>query len=179
MLVAVTGFGRVWRRRYEGGVSSPERFARAAFFNTTGVSVNGVIRTRPKIVGHARFNGVGGFSPNYPSRMINRVFECAEPCLWEGQNKVLFKSMLPRPVRPDLFLVVVRAEQIGHLDVGAPGWKTDDSLLISFSEYRDQQEAMLLMPANSLLSGSLAHVVLTPSAAKPWVAELRLTTYGK
>ena len=41
--------------------------------------------------------------------MINSVFECAEPCIWQGQNKVLFKRMLPAPQQPDYFLVVVRA----------------------------------------------------------------------
>ncbi len=107
--------------------------------------------------------------------MINRVFECAEPCVWLGQNKVLLKSMLRGPQRPDYFLVVTRADQTGHLNIGAPGWKSDDSLLISFSEYHDQQEAMLLMPANSWLRTSLGHFVLAPSVGKPWTAMLRPT----
>ena len=175
MLVAITGFGSVWRRRFGNDASDPERFARAAFYNTTGVLVNGTIRTRPKIVGHARFNRVGGFNPNQLSRMINRVFECAEPCVWRGQNKVLLKSMLRPPARPDYFLVVTRAEQTGHVNVGAPGWKSDDSLLISFSECHDQQEAMLLMPAYSWLRSSFGHFVLAPSAVKPWAAGLRPT----
>jgi len=178
VLVAVTGFGSVWRRRHGRGAGS-DVLARAAYYNTTGVPVNGVVRTRPKIAGHIRLNGSGGFNPNYPSRMINRVFDCAEPCLWQGQTKVLFKSVRPAPVRPDSFLVVVRAEQVGHLEVGAPGWKSDTSLLISFSENRDHQEAMLLMPAGSWLRTSLGQVVLTPSPAKPWVAELRLTPHGR
>ena len=92
-----------------------------------------------------------------------------------GQNKVLLKSMLRAPQRPDAFLVVTRAQQTGHVNVGAPGWKSDDSLLISFSEYHDQQEAMLLMPAYSWLSSSFGHFVLAPSAAKPWAAGLHPT----
>ena len=72
---------------------NPTRFARAAYYNTTGVPVNGTIRTRTKVAGHARFNSVGGFDPNFPQRMINRVFECDEPCVWQGQNKILFKSI--------------------------------------------------------------------------------------
>jgi len=145
------------------------------YHNAEGGEKEVTIRTRPKIVGHARFNGVGGFNPNNPSRMINRVFECAEPCVWRGQNKVLLKSMMRAPQRPDAFLVVTRAEQIGHMNVGARGWKSDDSLLISFGEYHDQQEAMLLMPAYSWLSTSFGHFVLAPSAARPWAAGLRPT----
>ena len=90
MLVAVTGFGSVWRTRFSNNEQDPKRFARGAYFNTTGVMVNGQIRQRPRIVGYAKFNGVGGFDPNFPSRMINRVFDCADMCVWNGENKVPF-----------------------------------------------------------------------------------------
>src|SRR5215471_15857870 len=100
MLVTVTGFGSVWRCLAKGP-SNQRRHAHAAYSNTTGVLVNGKIRTRLKIVGHVRFHGVGGYNPNYLLRMINSVFECAEPCVWHGQNKVFFKRMLSSPVQPD------------------------------------------------------------------------------
>lgn len=174
MLATVTGFGSVWRRRFAKDVGDAKRFARGAFYNTTGVRVNGAVRTRPKIVGHIRFNGVGGFNPNYPSRMLNRVFECTEPSVWKGQNKLFCKAMLHEPERPDYFLVVVRPDQTGRLDVGAYGWKSDDTLLISFSECGDQQEAMLLMPAYSWLHGALGTFVLEPCAAQPWTGGLKL-----
>jgi hypothetical protein len=57
--------------------------------------------------------------------MINSVFECAEPCVWQGQNKVLFKRRLPTPQQPDYFLVVVRSSEVGHLDVGSPSWRSE------------------------------------------------------
>src|SRR5579863_7059515 len=174
MLVTVMGFGSVWRRRFGKDPSNPRRFARAAYYNTTGVPVNGSIRTRPKIIGHARFNGVAGFNPNYPSRMINRVFECEDPCIWQGQNKVLFKHMLATTERPDYFLVVAKPEQTGQLAVGTPGWKADDTLLLSFSECRDQQEAMLLMPAFSWIRSELGTFFVEPVSSQPWVARLRL-----
>ena len=91
-MVALTGLGSVWRRRFGRNPNDPKRFARAAYYNTTGVPVNGTIRTRTKVAGHARFNSVGGFDPNCPQRMVNRVFDCDEPCVWQGQNKILFKS---------------------------------------------------------------------------------------
>jgi len=85
----------------------------AAYYNTIGVEVAGSLRQRPQITGYARFNGRGGFNANHPSRMLNRVFECAEPCVWLGQNKLLFRRMLSAPERPDGFLVVVRPELTG------------------------------------------------------------------
>jgi hypothetical protein len=174
MLVTVTGFGSVWRRRFGKDENDSKRFARAAYFNTTGVPVNGDIRTRPKIVGHIRFNGVGGFDPNHPLAMINSVFDCAEPCIWEGQNKVLFRRMLSTPQQPDYFLVVVRAAEVGHLDVGSSVWRSEGTLLISFSECRDQQEAMLLMPAGSWLRTDLGRFELRPFVSWPWSARLQL-----
>lgn len=174
MLVTVTGFGSVWRRRSGKDPNDPRRFARAAYFNTTGVHVNGRIRTRPKIVGHVRFNGVGGFDPNHSQSMVNRVFECAEPCVWQGQNKVLFKRMLPAPQSPDYFLVVVRSTEVGHLDVGSPDWRSEHSLLISLSECRDKQEAMLLMPPDSWLRTDVGRYILRPFISWPWTARLQL-----
>jgi len=174
MLVTVTGFGSVWRRRFGKNQSDPRRFARAAYFNTTGVQVDGKVRTRPKIVGHVRFNSIGGFDPNYPLRMINSVFECAEPCIWQGQNKILFKRMLPAPQLPDYFLVVVRASEIGRVDVGSLAWRSEGTLLISFSECCNEQEAMLLMPTSSWLRTDVGRFVVRPFVTWPWSARLQL-----
>lgn len=174
VLIAVTGFGSVWRRRFGKDLEDMRLLSRAAYYNTTGVPANGVIRTRPKVTGYARFNGVGGFNPNYPSRMIGHVFECANPCVWNGQNKVLFQRVLRIPERPDFFLVTVRPEHIGHLDLTQPAWKSDDSLLISFSECHDQQEAMLLMPAYAWLRSDLGTFFIEPLASQPWTQQLRL-----
>lgn len=173
MLVTITGFGSVWCRRFAKNGNDP-RCVRAAYFNTTGVPINGHVRTRPKIIGHARFNGVGGFDPNHPLAMINRVFECTDPCVWKGHNKVLFERMLSSPEQPDYFLVVVRAAEVGRLDVTSPAWRSEGTLLISFSECRDQQEAMLLMPPDSWLRTALGTFELKPFASWPWSARLQL-----
>jgi hypothetical protein len=175
MLVAVTGFGRVWRHRFGKNMDDPRRFARGAYFNTTGVIVEGQVRQRPRICGYARFDAAGGFNPNYPSRMINRVFECAEPSVWMGYNKLLFKRMMAAGERPDRFFVVVRPELTGTLAVGAAEWRSADTWLLSFSECAQQQEAMLLMPAHSWIKGELGRFVLEPSEQRPWMGRLVLS----
>jgi hypothetical protein len=174
MLVTITGFGSVWRRRFGKDENDPRRFVRAAYFNTTGVPVNGHIRTRPRINGHIRFNGFGGFDPNHPLAMINSVFECAEPCVWNSQNKVLFERKLTVPRQPDYFLVVVKAAEVGRLEVGSPAWRSEGTLLISLSECRDQQEAMLLMPPGSWLRTEVGRFALRPFVSWPWSARLQL-----
>lgn len=174
MLVGLTGFGSVWRRRVQGDASDTKRFAHAAYFNTTGVMVSGKIVRHRKIAGHARFNGASGFNANYPSLMLGKVFECDEPCVWNGQNKVFFRRLVPRPGRPDCFLVVVKSREFGRLHVGAEGWKSEESFLVSFSEWRDQQEALLLMSCADWVQTDLGRLVLIRDAQVPWRAHLTL-----
>ena len=174
MLVTVTGFGSVWRWRLQKAPNLQHHRSEMACYNTTGVEVSGNTRQRPQILGYARFNARGGFDSNHPSRMINRVFECADPCVWLGLNKLLFKRTLTAPQKPDLFLVVVRPERTGVLRVGGANWRSDDSWLIAFSEYRDQQEAMLLMPAYGWIQTELGRFVLEPAIGRPWVGRLVL-----
>lgn len=175
MLVAVTGFGRVWRHRFGKNADDPRCFARGAYYNTTGVVVEGKVRQRPRICGYARFDAAGGFNPNYPSKMINRVFECAEPSVWMGYNKLLFKRMMTAGERPDRFFVVVRPELTGTLAVGTAEWRSPDTWLLSFSECAQQQEAILLMPAHSWIKGELGRFVLEPSGQRPWMGRLVLS----
>ena len=174
MRVAVTGFGSVWRRRVEESLSDPRRFQKAAYFNTTGVTVNGRIVRHRKIAGHARFNGAGGLNPNYPNRMIGKVFECDEPCVCNGQNKVFFRSLVRAVANPECYLVVVQSRVFGWLDLGEPDCKSDDSFLISFSEWQDQQEAMLLMKPSSWLRSRIGKFVLVPDPARAGIAYLEL-----
>ena len=174
MVVSITGLGSVWRRRFGKDPGDPRRFARAAYYNTTGVPVEGAIRTRSKVAGYARFNSAGGFNPNYPQRMVNRVFECAEPCAWQGQNKVFFKYMLAAPREPDFFLVVARQSEIGRLHIGDSGWKSDGGLLISFSECDEEQECMLLLLAYGWIRSDVGTYILQAAPARRWIARLQL-----
>src|SRR5258708_32088418 len=108
----------------------PGRFAQPVYYNTTGVVVNGNLRQRAQICGYARFDAIGGFDPNHLSRMINRVFECAEPSVWMGCNKLLFKRVLKVGERPEVYLVVVRADGAGQLAVGTEAWRSADTWIL-------------------------------------------------
>jgi len=176
MVVGVTGFGSVWRRRIREDGSDRRRFARASYFNTTGVVVNGKLVRRRKIAGHVRLDAVSGFNPNYPGRAIGKVFECAEPCVWNGQNKVLFRRLLHTAAKPDYFLVALRSAEVGRLDLTVGDWKSDDALLISFSECDTQQEALLLVPVHGFIQTALGVFLLEPPPLVPWIARLRLET---
>ncbi len=107
--------------------------------------------------------------------MINRVFKCAEPCVWNGANKLLFQRALPHGETPDLFLVVVQPGLTGTLLVGVDGWRSSNSWLLAFSEAADDQEAMLLLPAYGWIQTKLGRFTLEPSRFRPWLARLVLT----
>jgi hypothetical protein len=106
--------------------------------------------------------------------MVGRIFKCDEPCMWNGQNKVFFRHLVPVPTQPDCFLVDVKSRDFGRLHVGAEGWKSEESFLISFSEWRDQQEAMLLMSCADWVQTDLGRLVLVRDAQVPWHARLAL-----
>ena len=176
MLVAITDFGSLWRHRYGKDASDPLRFERGVYYNTTGVEIAGAIRQRPRIPGYARFHNCGGFDVHRPGRMIGRVFDCAEPCIWNGDNKLLFRRILPGPKRPDRFLVVLRPALTGKLNIGNSDWRCHESWLLSFSECGNEQEAMLLLPAHGWIESELGRLVLESDAIRPWIARLTLTT---
>lgn len=163
VLVAVTGFGSVWRHRHGRQREKADHFPQAVYFNTTGVVVNSSVRQRPKICGYARFDVAGGFDPHHLLRMTNRVFECAEPSVWMGCNKLQFRRLLGPDEQPDLYLVIARSDLIGQFHVGDQCWRSPDSWILSFSESRDQQEAMLLLGSHGWIETDLGRFVLRAS----------------
>ena len=168
MLISVLSFGSLWSGRTD-----------AAYYNTTGVAVEGKIRNRPRIYGVARFNGRSGFRPDWTERMISKVFECEPPCVWNGHNKVLFTRLLAAPARPDAYLITVTAAQTGGIDAHAASpWLHSDVQVVSFSESGEQQEVMLVMPAYAWIRGRLGTFFLEPQRQKPWTARLVLSPAG-
>ena len=176
MLVSVAGLGSLWRRRFERNVDDPHRFGRGVYYNTTGIEIGGTVRQRPKITGYARFQACGGFDPHHPSRAIGRVFECANPAVWKGDNKLLFQRLLPAPEKPDRFLVVVTSKLNGVLSVGINHWRSPDTWLVALSESGREQEAMLLMPASGWIRTSLGHFALETEVRRRWIARLVLVS---
>lgn len=176
MLVSVAGLGSLWRRRFDNNQDDSYRFGRGVYYNTTGIEIAGTVRQRPKIRGYARFHACGGFDPHHPSRAIGRVFECANPNVWKGDNKLLLHRVRLVPEKPDRFLVVVTSKLNGVLSVGINNWRSPDIWLIAFSESADDQEAMLLMPASGWIRTSLGLFVLEPEVHRRWIARLVLVS---
>jgi hypothetical protein len=141
------------------------------------VAVEGKIRNRPRVYGVARFNGNSGLRPDCCPRMLYKVFDCEPPCTWNGHKKILFKTLLRRPEKPDTYLVVVKAEQTGGV-IKHGDWLDNKTTLISFSECGADQELMVVMPAYSWVRGTLGTFFLEPVAARSWEARLVLSAIG-
>ncbi len=172
MRVAVNGFGSIWTRRFGKNPDSRTRFTRdAAFYNTTGVPVDGRIRARSRVYGVVRFNGGSGFTPHQPGQMLNCVFDCIAPDTWNNGNRVLFARLITSPAQPDCYLVTIRDNVTGWIDRDST-WKAPDCFLVSFSESDVRQEAMLLMPAFKWVRGANGVFVLNPDTRQPLTARL-------
>jgi hypothetical protein len=167
MLIALEGFGSIWSVRTSASSN------RLAYFNTTGISVSGRFQHRSRVYGHLRFNDVGGFNANHIERNIGRVFE-AVGSLDERGARLLLHHLSSEPKAPDYFSFAVKSNRTGRLTIDSGVWKRDDVLLISLSEARDEQEAILLMPPHSWIRGGLGLFVAEPRPDLPWRAFLRL-----
>lgn len=175
MRVAVMGFGSVWRHR-PGRQVGPGRYAQPVYYNTTGIAVNGRIRQRPQICGYARFDMIGGFDPNCLSKMTGRSFECAEPSVWLGCNKLLFRRILNVGECPDRFLVAPCSALTGQLAVGQQGWRSDGVWILSLSECAGQQESLLLMSIGEWVRTNVGLLVLESCGRPSALARLVLQT---
>lgn len=174
MVVAIQGFGSAWERRFGKDPSDPARFARAAYYNTTAVPLNGKLRYRWRVGGKLRFNSISGFNPNYPTRARGRAFECAAPVERNGWNQILFERVLPRSAQPEMYLVAVSTERVGYIDAHSVCWKGNSVQVVSFSEDHGQQELLLLMPPYSWVRSELGTFFVEPSPATPCSAGLVL-----
>jgi len=175
MLVTIKSFGSLWSRRFGKDLNDPKRFVRATYYNTTGIQVGRRIQHRWKTGagGEIKFHGPG-LDPNYPNRSVNQTFECGEVEVWQGHNRVAVQRQVPHVERPDYFLIVTTAEQTGGLLLDEETSTSEDIVLVSVSQWREQQEVMLLMPPFSWVHGKLGTFFVEPSPDKLLNGLLRL-----
>ena len=165
MIIGLEGFGSVWSAR------TVAKRARTAFYNTTGIVLDGRLRHRSRIFGQIRFNAIGGFNPQHIEVNIGRVFQSAG--LPDGDScRLLLHHRLVRPQSPDYYLFRVTADETGELEIDCGGWKSEGVVVVSLSQFHEQQEAMLLMPVHGWIRGSRGRFAAQPSADRPWRASL-------
>jgi hypothetical protein len=162
MRVKVLRFGSNWWSRFGRNPDDPFRFSRrAAYYNSTGLRCGSKMRRHWAIPGLIRFNGVGDFNPNFPSRSVGQTFLCTELTFAFGGNRVLFNRRIESPAAPDWHLVVVSSLRFGLFDFQSAAWKSDAVQPIAVSALRQTQEAMLLMRPGDWIFSNLGFWRLT------------------
>ena len=172
MFITVEGFGSIWSKRLRPHPIDPYRKL-TAYYNTTGIWHGGRLRHRSKVFGQLRFNEVGGFNPRLIERNIGHVFQCTGT-LEHNRRSLLLHHLPAGPMSPDYFLFAITSNRTGLLPIGYEEWKSSGVLLLSFSEFKQYQEAILLMPAHSWIRGGLGCFVAEPRATVSWRGFLRL-----
>jgi hypothetical protein len=175
MLVSIQGFGSIWEQRIGKDPSDPWRYSRrSAFYNTTGIFVNGTYRYRWVVGGKVRFEGGSWFDSTTLHHNLDQVFECDEPEERSGWVQMCCARRLPKPQPPDWFLFAVRSDQIGWMRICDRNIRSDATYLLSYSAQDRQQEVMLLMKRGTWISGERGCLVVQPHPRHPWSARLHL-----
>jgi hypothetical protein len=165
MIIGLEGFGSVWSTRI--GRSGE----RTAFYNTTGIVLDGRLRHRSRLFGQIRFNAIGGFNPKHIEANIGRMFESAR-LRNPDSSCLLLHHLFSRSQLPDYYLFRVTSDVNGLVNIDRNGWKSDSVILVSLSQFREQQEALLLMPVYSWIRSGWGCFAAEPSADCPWRASL-------
>lgn len=139
MNVCVLGYGRIWTTRASGSHRA------AAYFNTTGVVIDGKARTRSYIYGYVRLDDCLGFHPDLAARTLHRVFGTGGVTVWNGRRKLFLQTRQPKGAVPDRYLVRVSESEVGCVN-RTHWWLCDAGEVISFSEGNGQQEILILLP---------------------------------
>jgi hypothetical protein len=169
MLVKILKFGSNWWARVGPDPHDRYRFTRhAAYFNSTGLRAGNKIRRRWIVPGLIRFNGVGGFNPQFPNRSVGVTFECADLAFALGGNRLLFQRKAGPSAQPDYFLVVLSADLHSTFECSAPEWKADSVRVIALSQAGAKQEAMLLMKPLDWVRTRLGLWQLTTKTLAPY-----------
>jgi hypothetical protein len=179
MLVQILTFGSNWWARLGCDPGDRYRYTRhAAYFNSTGLRFGNKVRRHWSVPGLIRFNGVGAFNPQFPGRSVGVTFECADLIFAFGGNRVLFQRRVADSAKPDCFLVVIANDRFGAFDCQKSDWKATSVLPIAVSEWREKQEAMLLMKPLDWLRTTLGVWQLKTGLTPPQSARLELLEDG-
>lgn len=151
MIVCVLSVGSCWRQPNDG---------RPIFWNSSGVLDQRRMSPRAKVFGQVRFNSRLCQEALGTSGLIGSCWQAPPLAEHLGVRKLDLQRRVQRSSHPDWYLVSVTEQLVGTLDDRS--WDPNDSLLVSFSEWKATQEVLLLVGRHAWLRGGLGSAVLTP-----------------
>jgi hypothetical protein len=151
MIVSIVSLGLKWM--------DSRRSERPILYNTTGLLDRGKVRCRSRLHGTVRFlrREIAAIAQLAGSRWISDgITE------WNGGPRLALRRCTTGR-RPDRYLVTVTHELVGWMTRDA-SWNGDEVELVSMSENRTGQEAMLLTQPFAWVRGDrrTLHLVVSP-----------------
>ncbi|MFZ0862294.1 MAG: hypothetical protein WCA27_05620 [Candidatus Sulfotelmatobacter sp.] len=175
MLVKILGFGSSWWARFGRDPHDRYRYTRhAAYFNSAGVRCGNKVRRHWILPGLIRFNGIGDFNPQFPSRSVGETFECADRAFVCGGNRLLFVRKAAASVPVDYYLIAVSSDRCGPFNFAESRSESESVMPIAVSSLGDRQEAMLLMKPLAYVRSSLGTWQLKTTVDVPHCPSLEL-----
>lgn len=116
-----------------------------------------------------------GFRPDTSHKMLNRVFETDPlPNEWDGRRKLFLRGVAHGNAVPELYLVSLSSDDIGAID-RRQAWMCERGSALSFSDYNDKQQALVLLPAYGWIQSATGTRYLIPKSGRPTQVVLQHT----
>jgi hypothetical protein len=152
MIVQVVSLGSLWlaSRRNPGTV-----------WNTTGVTVNGTLRSRAHTYGLVRLAAAEAQRWSACRERGSTRVICSDVSTHNGARTIHLQRPANKGAYPDRYLVGLSTALLGRLSPDS--WDAATTQLLSFSQCTSEQEVLLLLPAFGWVRGSTGLAVLTPN----------------
>ncbi len=152
MIVFVDSIGSLWQEKVRTS-------GYTTVWNTTGVDDGKRLRSRAKVFGQLAFGRkarleVGRFGGIPPSMWL-----ATEVTEHKGIRRVQLIVRVAPSLKPERYLVTVTERLVGTLQ--GDSWASDGTELISFSAWKEKQEAMLLMQPFGWIRGTAGSAVFS------------------
>jgi len=151
MIVCVLSVGSCWRQPTDG---------RPIVWNSSGVLDHRRVSPRAKVFGQVRFNSRLYQEALGTSGLSGSCWQAPPLAEHLGIRKLDLRRRVRCSSHPDWYLVSVTEQLVGTLDDRS--WEPNNTFLVSFSEWKTRQEALLLVGRHGWLRGGLGSAVLTP-----------------
>lgn len=151
MIVQVVSLGSLWLT---------SRHNPRTVWNTTGVTVNGMLRSRAHTYGLVRLSAAEAQRLSADRGRGAARWLGSDVSIRNGARTIHLQRPACKRAQPDRYLVALGSGLLGRL--GPDSWDTATTQLLSFSECAGEQEVLLLLPAFGWVRGSTGFAVLTP-----------------
>jgi hypothetical protein len=156
MIIHCLSFGTLWWLRPGNDPESGARFtSQAAVFNTTGFASGSRERRNWIIPGVVRFNAGTSLEQRIrPDQIVQGRFSSPGIERNGSQNRLLLMRKVKANTPVDFFLACISCEIHGRILFDSE-WRSRGVRILAASEFRRQQESLVLLPADGHIRTTL------------------------